>query len=39
MQYFMRLKFEISEVQNTLPNLDTLLVPKITFEINSELLK
>ena len=32
-------KFEISEVQNTLPNLDTLLVPKLNLRINSELLK
>ena len=32
-------KFEILEVQNTLPNLDTLLVPKLNLRINSELLK
>ena len=32
-------KFEILEVKNTLPNLDTLLVPKLNLRINSELLK
>ena len=32
-------KFEISEVQNTLPNLDTLLVPKMNLQLNRELFK
>ena len=32
-------QFEILEVQNTLPNIDTLLVPKLNLGLNSELLK